>query len=102
MHYASEIWLYSSAMDIESIHTKISLHVLCVRKPTNLSGIYGQLGRIHLIIIRKCNTIRYWLKIIKSPENSVIRIIYMLRNDAEMNITYTGLSCKNSSPISWF
>ena len=94
MHYASEVWSYSSATDIESIHTKFCRRVLCVRKSTNLSGIYGELGRVPLIIIRKCNMIRYWLKIIKSPENSIIKKIYnMLRNDAELNITYTGLNC---------
>ena len=93
MHFASEIWSYSSATDVESGHTKFCRHVLCVRKSTNLSGIYGELGRVPLIITRKCNMIRYWLKMIKSPENSVIRIIHsMLRNDAEMNITYAGLN----------
>ena len=83
----------SSTTDVESVHTKFCRRVLCVRKSTNLSGIYGELGRVPLIIIRKCSMIRYWLKTIKSPENSVSRIIYnMLRNDAKMNITYTGLN----------
>ena len=85
MHYASEIWSYSSATDVESVP--------CVCKSTNLSGVYVQLGRVPLIIIRKCNMIRFWLKMIKSPENSIIRIIYnMLRNDADMNVTYTGVN----------
>ena len=76
MHYASEIWSYSSAADVESVHTKFCRRVLCVRESTNLSGIYGKLVRVPLIIIRKCNMIRYWLKMIKSPKNSLIRIIY--------------------------
>ena len=67
--------------------------ILCVRKSTNLSSIYGELGRVPLRIIRQCNMICYWFKILKLPDNNITKSVYnMLKNDANNNITYTGLN----------
>ena len=84
MHYAYEIWSYSSGTDVEVIHNKFCRKVLCVKKSTYLSSVYGELGRVLLSIIRKCDMIRYWLRILKLPQNSVVRLVYnMLKKDAD-------------------
>ena len=70
---------------------------LNVKKSTNLSGLYGELGRVPVIVYRIFNIITYWNKLSKSNETSIPRKIYdMLENDANNNITVlTGLFNKN-------
>ena len=81
---------YSSGTDVEVIHNKFCRKVFCVKKSTNLSSIYGELGRVPLSVIRKCDRIRYWLRILKLPQNSVVRLVYNMlkKKDADSNFTY--------------
>ena len=89
LNYSSEIRGMNEAKDIEQIHTKFLRKILCVKKSTNLNGLYGEFGRVPLSIIRKIHMFRYWIKILKSNNNSVIKRIYlMLRRDADNNISY--------------
>lgn len=79
--------------DIEIIHTKFLRKVLGVNKSTNLIGLYGELGRIPLYIMRKVNMVRYWIKLLRSNENKITKQVYqMLRQDANNNISYHKLS----------
>ena len=67
--------------------------VLNVKKSTNLSGLYGELGRVPLLIYRKISMIRYWIKLLFSGDNFIPKKLYiMLKNDADNNITYNGLN----------
>lgn len=67
--------------------------LLCVNKSTNLVGLYGELGRVPLFVMRKIYMFRYWIKILKSNQNCIIKQIYsMLKNDADNNITYNKLN----------
>ena len=66
LNYSSEIWGLNNANDIEQIHTKFLRKTLCVKKSTNLSGLYGELGRTPLLIIRKIHMFRYWIKPLKA------------------------------------
>ena len=71
------------------IHTKFLRKLLCVNTSTNLVGLYGELGRVPLYVLRKFHIIRYWFKLLKSDDTSLIKKIYlMLRNDADENDTY--------------
>ena len=78
LNYSSELWGFHEAKDIERVHTKFCRKILCVKKSTNLTGLYGELGRAPLLINRKLNMIKYWLKIIKSKDNSLVKTIYLL------------------------
>ena len=79
---------YSFGTDVEVIHNKFCRKVLCVKKSTNLSSIYGELGRVPLSVIRKCDRIRYWLRILKLPQNSVVRLVYnMLKKKKKKTLT---------------
>ena len=58
LHYSSEIWGLHAAKEIENVHTKVLGKILGVRKSTNLTGLYGETGRVPLQIIRK---IHVWI-----------------------------------------
>ena len=64
LNYGAEIWSYHEAKDVEILHTKFCRWILNVRKSTNLSGLYGELGRFPLIISRQTSMIRYWIKLL--------------------------------------
>jgi hypothetical protein len=91
LNYSSEVWGLNDGKDIETIHTKFIRRVLYVNKSTNLAGLYGELGRVPLSIIRKIHMLPYWIKILKSDNNCIIKQVYrMLRNDANSNISYNS------------
>ena len=91
LNYASEVWGMNEGKDIEIIHTKFLRKILCVNKSTNLVGLYGELGRVPLNVLRKVNMIRYWAKILQSKEDSLERDVYtMLKHDANNNIQYNS------------
>ena len=62
LNYSSEVSGYFELKDIEKVHLKVLRKLLCVNKFTNLYGLYGELGRVPLIIIRKVHMFRYWFK----------------------------------------
>ena len=84
LNYAAEVWGYHKGPDIEIIHTKFCRKILCVKPSTNLSALYGELGRTPMIIQRKLVMIKYWLKILKANSQSLLFKTYiMLKNDLE-------------------
>ena len=89
LNYSSEIWGLNDGKDIEIVHTKFLRKILCVNKSTNLAGLYGELGRVPLQVIRKINMFRYWIKLLHLDNNNVTKRIYLLlKHDADNNITY--------------
>ena len=52
LNYASEVWGMIDGKDIEITHTKFSRKILCVNKSINLVGLYGELGRVPLNVLR--------------------------------------------------
>ena len=53
LNYGGEIIGLNEAKDIELIHSKFCRWILHVRKSTNLTGLYGELGRLSFIIQSK-------------------------------------------------
>ena len=91
--FCAEVWGYNDAKDVEILHTKFCRWILQVRKSTNLSGLYGELGRFPLVIYRKISMIRYWIKLLKSSDTFIPKKMYeILKNDIENNRTYNGLN----------
>ena len=91
LNFGSEIWGFHDASDVELIHTKFLRRMLGVKKSTNLASLYGEVGRYPLLLTRKINVIKYWLKILKRHDTSLIKQIYiMLKDDAENNHNYNG------------
>ena len=52
LNYSPEIWGLNEGKDIEIIHTKFLRIILCVNKSTNLAGLYGELGRVPLQVMK--------------------------------------------------
>ena len=93
LNYSSEIWGMHQARDIEKVHTKFCRWILHVKKSTNFTGLYGELGRVPMIVNRKIIMVKYWLKTLKLEETSIPRKIYlMLKRDADNGISYNGLN----------
>ena len=91
LNFGSEIWSMHEATDIELIHTKFLRRILGVKKSTNLTALYGELGRFPLFIIRNLNMIKYWIKILKENESSLLKTVYMmLWEDTNINLNYNG------------
>ena len=80
-----------AASDIELVHTKFLRSILDVKKSTNLSALYGELGRTPFSISRKIKMIKYWIKILQQNNNSLLKQVYlMLKQDTDLNINYNG------------
>ena len=79
------------ATDIELVHTKFLRRILGVNKCTNLSALYGELGRYPLSVIRKIHMSRYWVKIIHLNDSSSIKQSYsLLKEDADHDNAYSS------------
>ena len=63
LNNSSEIWGLYDAKDIEKVHTKFLRKILCLKKSTNLSGLYGELGRTPHFVIMRINMFCYWIKL---------------------------------------
>ena len=91
LNYGAEIWGYHKAGDVEKLHTKFCRYLLNVRKSTNIIGLYGELGRFPLIILRQLSMLRYWIKLLNSNDNFLPKKVYrMLKTDIDNNKTYSG------------
>ena len=91
LNYCSEIWGYNEGKCLELIHTKFCRKILNVRKSTNISALYGELGRIPLQVERKINMIKYWIHIVNSEDTNLIKIIFnMQRHDVNTNQSKTN------------
>ena len=91
LNYGAEVWGMYEAKDVEMLHTKFCRWILQVKKSTNLSGLYGELGRAPLIITRKLCMIKYWIKLLKADDDFVPRKMYvMLKADVDNNRSYSG------------
>ena len=91
LNYGGEILGLNEAKDIELIHSKFCRWILHVRKSTNLTGLYGELGRVPFIIQRKIRMINYWVKLLGLNDQSIHKKLYsMLKQDADNNISYNG------------
>mgnify|MGYP000013499230 CR=1 FL=1 len=78
LNYSSEVSGYFESKYIENVHLNYLRKLLCVNTSTNLSGLYGELGRVPLIIIRKVHMFRCWLKLLKLNEQSPVKQMYLL------------------------
>jgi hypothetical protein len=91
LNFGAEIWGSHEATDIEMVHTKFIRSILCVKKSSNLSALYGETGRLPLVICRKLIMIKYWIKILKQEQSSIVKKVYfMLKDDVDRNRTYNG------------
>ena len=91
LNYASEVWGHANAKDIESIHTKFLRRILGVKKSVNTSTLYGEVGRLPLEEYRKINMLKYFIQIVKSNDNNIVKKVFnMLKHDANLGHTHNN------------
>ena len=89
LNYCAEVWGNHPGQDIERIHTKFCRKILCVKQSTNNDCLYGELGRLPMVVMRKIIMLRYWTTIINSDRSSLEYKVYsMLKTDADNHIHY--------------
>ena len=85
LNFGSEVWGFHKETKLEKVHLNFCKQLLGVRQQTQNNFIYGELGRVSLKVHRLIAIIRYWLKIVESPENKYIKHVYlMMLNDIEI------------------
>ena len=78
LNYGSEVWGFAKANAIERIHMQFCKKILGVKKTTQNDFIYGELGRTNYLTNRYLIIIKYWFKILQSPANKYIKLVYNL------------------------
>ena len=74
-------------------HIQFLRRILCVKRSTNLSALYGETGRLPMICTRKINMLKYWIHILKQDQNSLIKQTFlMLTNNVNNNRNHV---CQN-------
>ena len=63
--YGCEVWVFYPDKTIDQVHKDLCKTVLKVKGIAMNEMIYGELGRVPLIVLRLCRIITYWLRIIK-------------------------------------
>ena len=61
--YACEVWAFSNADELELVHRRFCKFSLGLPSSTSNLAVYGDLGRVPLMIRRKVTLIKYWLRI---------------------------------------
>jgi hypothetical protein len=86
LNYGSEVWGLHNAPDIEHVHKKFLKQLLGVRQQTANAAVYGEFGRVPLLILRKIRVVKYWYRIIKQPDSLMYKLLMMKdRNNQYVN-----------------
>ena len=92
LNYAAEVWGNHNGKNIESVHCKFIRKILCVKKSTNIEGLYGEVGRYPMYIRRMLIMIKYWIKIVSSDHTILKTVYHMLRTDVTNGNTYNKMN----------
>ena len=77
MEYACEIWFQEKPVDnLERIQLKYLKDVLRVRQSSSDLAIFGETGHFPLFLRQQDLLIKYWLRIIRMPNDNVIKATY--------------------------
>ena len=94
LNYGSEVWGMSRADPIEKLHLSFLKTLLYVKQSTPNCFVYGELGVYPLFLQRQIRVIKLWLKILRAPNSSFLKLIYneMLSINTENPRTVTWVS----------
>jgi hypothetical protein len=81
LNYGCEIWGFHNSPDIEKVYVKFLKQILHVRQQTTNVTVYGEVGRVPLNILRKERIIKYFYKIINTPDV----LVYKSFMDSKIN-----------------
>ena len=85
--YGCEVWGFHPSDAIERVHRDFMRYVLNVKTTTLNEFVYGELGRLPLCYIRYLRIVKYWFKILQSPNRRLIYKLYNVqKNHMEANV----------------
>ena len=90
LNYAAEVWGFHKGPDVERLHTRFCRSLLGVKKSTNLSALYSELGRKPFLDFRKIRLLKYWVKILNTDNILLKNVYYMLVDDVIAGNNYNG------------
>ena len=79
--YGSEIWDFESRNQIEKIHLRFCKFVLGVGQSANSASVLGECGRLPFHIKYNKRFVKYWLKLLRSPQRSLLQTCYKMQTD---------------------
>ena len=80
MEYACEIWVQEKPIEnLERIQLKYLKDVLRVRQSSSDLAIFGETGQNPLFLRQQDLLIKYWLRILRLPNDNVIKATYKQR-----------------------
>ena len=74
--YSCEVWGFSEAKQLETLHLQYLKLLLGVRKTTPTCIVYKETKRYPLILQRYFRILKFWLKILKTDAENPIRKVY--------------------------
>ena len=80
-----EIWFFYPAKAIEQVHKDFSKSILKVKRSTMNEIMYGELGRISLIVQRYIRIVKYWLKKSNIKQTRLRKVLYNVQFNALTN-----------------
>ena len=97
LKYGCEIWSFSKSQHAERIHLKFLKQILGVRKRTCSLAVYGELGRVPLSVLHKTRVLKYWLKILSTPQSLMYKVynqqVIYVNNGSNDNSWALNLKC---------
>ena len=90
LNYTAEVWGFHKGPDVERLHTRFCRSLLGVKKSTNLSALYSELGRKPLLVFRQIRLLKYWVKILNTDNILLKNVYYMLLDDTIAGNNYNG------------
>ena len=85
--YGSAVYGIQNCMVVETFDLKFPKKILKVKTSTKTCMIYAETGRYPLSIDIKLNMIKQWLKIIRSDDNKLIRLVYCSMKDCSVRVS---------------
>ena len=76
LNFASEVWGFHKAPDVDIVHLQYCKKVLGVKQSTQNDFVYGDLGRINFQSRRYLIILKFWLKVVSSEETKYIKQMY--------------------------
>ena len=84
LNYSSEVLGFHKSHDVETVHLHFCKRLLGVKQSTPNDFVYWELGRMDFQSRRYINIIKYWLKVITSDDNKLIKsVCNIMLSDSE-------------------
>ena len=77
--YGAELWGSEPHHQIEQVHIGFCKSISGLGQSAHSSAVVGECGRLPLYNQYEKRYVKYWFKLLKSPENSLLYLSYKIR-----------------------